>query len=179
MVKKDVSGLEQALKSTDLLLQAGGFGLVALDLGDIPVDAARRIPLTTWFRFRRAVEHTSTALVVLEQQPHAKSCALLVMDFTAQPAHWSEAAEDPGTIMGTHFGGNTGPAFRVNAQGIAVPFERPAVSSFETPQRWNTPRARLLNSVHVHLQVTRARGIDQKQKFSPRRHGETGKIANF
>jgi recombination protein RecA len=183
-ITRSPDALEQALKSTDLLLQAGGFGLVVLDLGDIPVAAARRIPLTTWFRFRRAVEHTATALVVLEQQPHAKSCASLVMDFTAQPAHWSEAEEDPGTIMGTHFGGshfgsnhfgsNPGPAFRVNAQGIAVPFERPSASSFETPQRWNIPHARLLNAVHVHLQVSRVRGSGPNQKFSPQRHGEHG-----
>src|SRR5205085_9631057 len=52
--------LDQALKATDLLLQSGGFGLVAIDLGDVPVQVARRIPLTSWFRFRRAVENTPT-----------------------------------------------------------------------------------------------------------------------
>lgn len=36
--------LEQALKAADLLLQAGGFGLVALDLGDVPPALARRVP---------------------------------------------------------------------------------------------------------------------------------------
>ncbi len=183
-ITRSPDALEQALKSTDLLLQAGGFGLVVLDLGDIPVAAARRIPLTTWFRFRRAVEHTTTALVVVEQQPHAKSCASLVMDFTAQPAHWSEAAEDQGTIMGTHFGSshfgsnhfesNPGPAFRVTGQGIAVPFERPSASSFETPQRWNTPRARLLNAIHVHLQVSRTRGV--KDKFPAQREGNKNRV---
>lgn len=197
-ITRPPDALEQALKCTDLLLQAGGFGLVVLDLGDIPVAAARRIPLTTWFRFRRAVEHTATALVVVEQQPHAKSCASLVMDFTAQPAHWSEAAEDPGTIMGTHFGAghfdsshfysNPGPAFRVTGQGIAVPFDRPAASSFAIPQRWNTPRARLLNAVHVHLQVSRARGTNRDkfpakgewspvQNFSQQRYGRSGDFA--
>jgi len=50
--------LEQVLKVTDLLLQGGGFGMVVLDLGDIPVESVRRVPLTSWFRFRRAVEPT-------------------------------------------------------------------------------------------------------------------------
>ena len=50
--------LDQALKATDLLLQSGGFGLIVIDLGDIPADQARRIPLTSWFRFRRVIENT-------------------------------------------------------------------------------------------------------------------------
>lgn len=71
--------LEQVMKSTDLLLQSGGFGLVAIDLGDISLPAARRIPLTTWFRFRRAVENTPTVLLVLGQGPCARTCASLLL----------------------------------------------------------------------------------------------------
>src|SRR6266403_2078073 len=66
--------LGQMLKVTDLLLQSNGFGMIALDLGDVPVPSARRIPLASWFRFSRAIEHTPTALLVLEQQPIAGSC---------------------------------------------------------------------------------------------------------
>jgi hypothetical protein len=73
------SRVEQALRALDLLLQAGGFGLVAMDLGDIPPAIARRVPLTSWFRFRRAVENTATALVVVEQEASAQSCASLVL----------------------------------------------------------------------------------------------------
>ncbi len=71
--------LEQVLKVTDLLLQGGGFGMVVLDLGDIPVENARRVPLTSWFRFRRAVEPTATVLLLIEQEPCAKTCASLVV----------------------------------------------------------------------------------------------------
>jgi hypothetical protein len=71
--------LEQVLKVTDLLLQGGGFGMVVLDLGDIPVESARRVPLTSWFRFRRAVEPTATVLLLIEQEPCAKTCASLVL----------------------------------------------------------------------------------------------------
>jgi len=156
--------LSQALKATDLLLQAGGFGVVVLDLGDLPIAAARRIPLATWFRFRRAVENTSTAFIVIEQHPHAKSCATLVMDLTAQQASWSEASDQNGTVMEAH-AGNPAPLFRVTAEGIAIPFEQPATSSFTMPQRWSTPHARLLNTVHVHLQVTRSRNLRNVHKF--------------
>jgi recombination protein RecA len=175
----ETAQIEQALKTTDLLLQAGGFGLVILDLADIPISAARRIPLTTWFRFRRAVENISTALLIVEQHPHAKSCASLIMDFAAQQATWSEAADQGGTPVGTHGipdipsrAGNApslpvtndGVAFRVTSEGVAIPFNKPMTSSFEMQQRWNTPRARLLNTVHVHLQVTRSR-MNRVQKF--------------
>ncbi|MGB6814699.1 MAG: hypothetical protein WBE23_17495 [Candidatus Sulfotelmatobacter sp.] len=71
--------LEQLLRATDLLLESGGFGLIALDLGDLPEQAARRIPLTTWFRFRRAVEHTPTVLLAVERQSIAGSCSSLLV----------------------------------------------------------------------------------------------------
>jgi hypothetical protein len=73
------SQLGQMLKVTDLLLQSNGFGMIALDLGDVPVRSARQIPLASWFRFRRAVEHTATALLVLEQQPIAGSCSSVLV----------------------------------------------------------------------------------------------------
>lgn len=53
--------------------------MVVLDLGDIPTESARRVPLTSWFRFRRAVEPTATVLLLLEQEPCAKTCASLVV----------------------------------------------------------------------------------------------------
>src|SRR5205823_5216915 len=43
---------------------------------------ARRIPLASWFRFRRAVEHTPTVLLVLEQQPIAGSCSSVLVKVT-------------------------------------------------------------------------------------------------
>ena len=73
------SQLEQVMKVTDLLLQSNGFGMIVLDLADIPVRSARRIPLASWFRFRRAIEHTPTVLLVLEQQPIAGSCSSVLL----------------------------------------------------------------------------------------------------
>jgi hypothetical protein len=75
--------LEQALRTTDLLLQSGGFGLIAIDLGDIPLEFARRIPLTSWFRFRRAVENTPTVLLIIGQAPCARTCASLLLKLSA------------------------------------------------------------------------------------------------
>ena len=86
--------VEQALRAADLLLEAGGFGLVALDLGDIPYAIARRVPLTSWFRFRRAVENTATALIVLEQEASAKSCASLVLRTKQSAINTQQSATD-------------------------------------------------------------------------------------
>jgi hypothetical protein len=91
------SNLEQVLKVTDLLLQAGGFGMVVVDLNDVAPSVARKIPLATWFRFRRAIENTNTALVVFEQEPYAKSCAALAAciqrsAFNIQPSAQSSHA---------------------------------------------------------------------------------------
>jgi recombination protein RecA len=75
--------LEQALRVTDLLLQSGGLGLVAIDLGDVPDSAARRIPLASWFRFQRAVEPTATVLLVVAQAPCAQTCASVLIKLSA------------------------------------------------------------------------------------------------
>jgi recombination protein RecA len=71
--------LEQLLRVADLLLESGGFGMIALDFGDLPPQTARHIPLTTWFRFRRVVEHTSTVLLAIERQSIAGSCSSLLI----------------------------------------------------------------------------------------------------
>jgi len=80
--------IDQALRATDLLLQGGGFGMVALDLGDIPPETVRYVPLNAWFRFRRAVEDTPTIFMVLEQESNAKTCASLVLRMGEQAAKW-------------------------------------------------------------------------------------------
>lgn len=71
--------LEQAFKVADILLQSGGFGLIAVDLSGIPERVVRKVPLSSWFRFSRVIEKHPAALVFIEQEPHATSCAGLVL----------------------------------------------------------------------------------------------------
>jgi hypothetical protein len=81
--------VEQVLRVTDLLLQSGGFGLVIIDLGGVSFRTARRIPLASWVRFQRAVEHTPTVLLVVTPAPCAQTCATVLlnlrMDFAVGP----------------------------------------------------------------------------------------------
>ena len=75
--------LDQALRATDLLLQAGGFAAIVLDLGDVAQQHACRIPLATWFRFRQAAEHTRCSLLVLGQVTCAQSSAEVALECAA------------------------------------------------------------------------------------------------
>jgi recombination protein RecA len=94
--------VDQALRSTDLLIQGGGFGLIALDFGDTPAQMVRYVPLQVWFRFRRAVESTPTILVVLEQESNAKTCASLVLQLRMQKAQWSRTSATTEKILLPH-----------------------------------------------------------------------------
>jgi len=78
-VDKPWSRLEQALTATDLLLQAGGFAAIVLDMSDVRPQDVTRIPLQHWYRFRLAAEQARTALVLLTQIPCASSCAGLAL----------------------------------------------------------------------------------------------------
>ena len=78
-IEKPWSRLKQALTATDLLLQAGGFAAIVLDMSDVRPQDATRIPLQHWYRFRLAAEQARTALVLLTQTPCANSCGALAL----------------------------------------------------------------------------------------------------
>ncbi|HEX7772588.1 MAG TPA: hypothetical protein VF435_09210 [Pyrinomonadaceae bacterium] len=80
--------LEHAFKATDLLLHAGGFGLVILDLGDVAGKDARRIISSWWYRFRRTVEDRPTVLTVISEEACTRSCAALTLELKGAP-EWS------------------------------------------------------------------------------------------
>jgi recombination protein RecA len=85
-IKNGEQNLEQVLKTTDLILQSGGFGLVVLDLAGIPENFSRRISLASWFRFQRVIEPANTALLVVSESPRTQSCAGLVIELCEQPS---------------------------------------------------------------------------------------------
>jgi hypothetical protein len=81
--------VEQALKAADLLVHAGGWGVIVMDLTGIASPVVRRIPMSWWYRFRRAVEHTPTSFVVVETAPYVRNCAVMSVEFQPAPAIWS------------------------------------------------------------------------------------------
>jgi recombination protein RecA len=79
VARKPWTRLDQALRATDLLLQAGGFSAIVLDMASIAPEFALRIPLATWFRYRAAAERTHASVLLLTQHACTKSSAGLVL----------------------------------------------------------------------------------------------------
>jgi recombination protein RecA len=65
--------IDRALKALMIVLQAGGFGVVVLDLADAPLDALGRLPFTTWLRLQRVIEGQATSCVLLAPAPVGRS----------------------------------------------------------------------------------------------------------
>lgn len=83
---------ETPLKAADLLARAGGFGVIVLDLANVrgePKKSFGKIPFNAWFRVRRMIEGTRTALLVLEDKPTAGSAAATVISLRRTSSHWS------------------------------------------------------------------------------------------
>jgi recA bacterial DNA recombination protein len=135
--------VEQALRATDLLLQSSGFGMVAIDLAGVPLKMARRIPLTTWFRFRRAVENTPTLLLVTGTQACAQSCATLSLELSRQSPEISRQEK----VLSSRF---------------SVPSKRQSSedrqdSRDETSAGENPSHAELLTGIEIQIEVLRSR----------------------
>ncbi len=79
---------DQAFRAAEWLLLGGGIGLLVLDLSDIAPTQLQYVPLNVWFRLRRAVEHTPTMLVILEQRPFAGSSASLTLKVRTESSAW-------------------------------------------------------------------------------------------
>lgn len=63
----------RAVKAMNLVLQAGGFGIVALDLADARSPALRQFPATTWMRLARVIEGGPTVAVIVAPDHLARS----------------------------------------------------------------------------------------------------------
>lgn len=81
--------VETAFKAADLIARAGGFRVIVLDLGDVPVGRLRRIPWRAYVRLRQAVERTPTALVLAADHPVAGTAAAVRVSFDRSRALWS------------------------------------------------------------------------------------------
>jgi len=133
--------LENALRVTDLLLQSGGFGMIIMDLGDIPFQSARRIPLTTWFRFQRAVETTPTILFVIAENPLAPACASLLVKVQSSAL----GRQSSGKLSAINSDGR-------NGHGFSRDVERFLASAPEVPAH-----AQLLDGLAIEGELMRSR----------------------
>ena len=91
--------IERALKALNLVLQAGGFGFVALDLADMPPRALNSIPHTTWLRVQRTIEGTDTACLLVAAQPLARSAGGLTLSLDGR-TRWTGDADRSRLVAG-------------------------------------------------------------------------------
>ena len=97
------AAMNRALKAVNLVLQAGGFGCVVLDVADVPPVALRRIPFTTWLRVQRVIEGSDTACVLVAPHPLARSAGGLTLSLAGR-VRWSGEAERSRHLTGADIG---------------------------------------------------------------------------
>jgi hypothetical protein len=70
---RDTGDAARALKALNLVLQSGGFGLVAFDVADVHARTLQEFPYTTWMRIARVIEGSQTSAVVVAADHLARS----------------------------------------------------------------------------------------------------------
>lgn len=115
-VARPWSKLDKALRTADQILQAGGFRVVVLDLASVPPDQTLRIPSATWHRFSRAAQESDAILLLLTQEPCARSSAKSVLDCSPRLS----------TNESFHVFGSMTHAAEVIRQRVANPYSKKA-----------------------------------------------------
>ena len=122
--------LDHAIRATDLLLQAGGFAAIVLDLADEAIEHGRRIPLATWFRFRQTADRTRCSLIVLGKAAYAQSSAAIVLE-----CHSDRIDIATGTVIcGFNFSARRG---RQRFSPLTNIARKPPVSTWSTQVPWS------------------------------------------
>jgi recombination protein RecA len=133
--------IDRAIKALNLVLQAGGFGLVVLDLAEVPAATIRRLPFTTWLRLQRVLEGSTTACIVMGAEPTARSSGGITIALRAAPCSAPDArlrSPAPGPCSITH------------RSSLVVP---------DAPGLWagETERVRLFLGLEIEARIIRAR----------------------
>ena len=165
--------LDQSLRAADLLIQGGGFGFIALDLSDVAPETVRHVPLNAWFRFRRAVEDTSTVLLVLEQESNAKTCASLVLRMSMKAAKWSWSG------AGENVNDHTSVINIVGISRHSHKFVAHELLAHGCLQHACLPHARLLDGSDVQAEMlhTRMQSVNFQQMPNEFRQAQNGLVS--
>ena len=63
----------RAIRAFDLIVRAGGFAVVALDLADVPARQVKALPGTTWLRLAHAIEGQRSVALLVGASPVSRS----------------------------------------------------------------------------------------------------------
>lgn len=128
--------LDRAIKAFGLILQAGGFGAVAIDLADVSSLALRRLPFTTWRRLQRLLEGRDTIGLLLAAEPLGRSARGVTLRLTMGEAgahqRWVGESDRARLFDGFTFHPHVHSAHRLEAHGIEA--HHLDADSFGTPR---------------------------------------------
>jgi hypothetical protein len=80
--------VSKAVRAFDLIVRAGGFRLVVLDLTDVPSRYVRALPWATWKRLAHANEGRPTVGLLAGQEPMGRSARGVTISLDTSPV-WS------------------------------------------------------------------------------------------
>ncbi len=86
--ERRLSRMDEAWQTANLVVSAGGFGVVAIDLGGFSKRQLGDWQGRTWTRLKHAVEDTPTALIVLAEKHLAGSAADVVLELHRERTEW-------------------------------------------------------------------------------------------
>jgi hypothetical protein len=129
--------LAVAWRAADVLVQGGGFELVAVDLGDLPPWALGRTPPAVFVRLQRAVEHTATGLLVAGPRRVAGSLAAVAVALAPRTVHWAPGG--PGLLAGLETEARLVRS-RIRAPGAGVRLAWTLLDDGAAPPRAASPR---------------------------------------
>jgi hypothetical protein len=84
------------LQIADLLLGAGGFGVVVVYLSGLPAKR-RSVP---WPRFQQRCQKANTTLLLVSDEPLAGSFTAATVVLEAAGAHWERVPGDRAVLVG-------------------------------------------------------------------------------
>ncbi len=90
---RDTGDAIRALKGMNLVLQAGGFGIVGFDLADVPGPGVRQFPHTTWMRIGRVIEGSQTTALIIGAERIARSPGGVTIALDRSRPQWSGTAD--------------------------------------------------------------------------------------
>jgi RecA/RadA recombinase len=79
--------VQRAIRAFDLIIRAGGFGVVVLDVAGAPVRALQALPFTTWMRLAHANEGRQTAGLLVGERAMGRSARGACVQVDGAP-HW-------------------------------------------------------------------------------------------
>ena len=90
--------VQQAVRAFDLIIRAGGFGLVVLDLADVSPRVVRSLPHTTWLRLAHANEGRDTAGLMVLDSPMGRSARGVTLPLQGAP-RWAGSSDQSRRLL--------------------------------------------------------------------------------